>query len=113
MKVLIPVCIGVTCLALSGCATAKRHVHAAGDSPDYVTAIRISANVDGSDRFIFTPQDVRYEHKFWDRATNVTFNGEPWSDLDNSPSGWREFARDLDLSRARIAERQGRDVIAL
>lgn len=75
--------------------------------------IRITANVDGSDRFIFTPQEVRYEHKAWSPVTDVTFNGEPWTDLDESPPGWRDLGTQLDLSRARIAERHGRDVIAL
>lgn len=108
MKISMFACTLAACVALSGCATVKKSSHG-----EYETTIRVSATVDGSDRFIFTPQAVRYEHKFWDPATDVTFNGEPWTDLDHSPSGWPEFARDLDLSKARIVERHGRDVIAL
>lgn len=112
MNPLTCVCIAVACFGLSGCATGKKSIHA-GDSLDRVTTIRISANVDGSGRFIFTPEDVRYEHKFWSPPSDVAFNGEPWTDLDQSPPGWRDLGRQLDLSRAQIVERRGRDVIAL
>ena len=85
-----------------------------GDTGDaHVKLLRITANVDGSDRIIFTSQDVRYEHKFWLAPTEVTFDGKPWSELDQTPSGWSQFSKGLDLSRAWIVEREGRDVIAL
>jgi hypothetical protein len=75
--------------------------------------LRITANVDGSGRFIFTPLDARYEHMNWQPPTNVTINGKPWGELGHTPDGWRRFSDGLDLSRAWIVERKGRDVIAL
>ena len=40
-------------------------------------------------------------------------DGEPWTKLDQTPAAWRDYSRRLDLSKARIVQRQGRDVIAL
>ena len=79
----------------------------------YVSFFRITASVDGSGRIIFTAQDVRYEHKHWSPPWNVTFNGEPWSSLESTPAGWRELSGHLDLTKAWIVRRIGRDVIAL
>jgi hypothetical protein len=113
MKSLYLASLVVACLFLNGCTTCKTTGRATGDSSAYVTLIRISAEVDGSDRFIFTSHDVKHEHKFWSHPVDVTFNGEPWTDLDHTPPGWRDLGRQLDLSRAWIVKRQGRDVIAL
>lgn len=79
----------------------------------YVALIRITANVDGSDRFFFAPDNVRWEHKFWGNPTDVTFDGQPWTDLNHAPAGWRDLARPLDLRGAWIVHSQGRDVVAL
>ena len=73
----------------------------------------LTANVDGSGRFIFTRDNARYEHKHWSPPVDVTLNGESWSDLTHTPASWGEFCRGLDLSRARIVTRQGRDAVAL
>jgi hypothetical protein len=106
---------GVALLA-SGCATphthdtARRHHH---DAAPYVKLLSITANVDGSGRIIFTRDNVHYEHKNWELPTHVTFNNQPWNKLDQTPAGWREFCDGLDLSKARIVNREGRDVIAL
>ena len=75
--------------------------------------LRISAMLDGSCRISFTHQGVRYEHKSWVKPTDVMFDGEPWKDLDQTPPVWEQYGAKLDLSRAYIAERKGRDVIAL
>jgi len=114
-KLLIPLLCGCA-LLFSGCATppahdsARHHHHAA--SP-YVKLLSITANVDGSGRIIFTRDNVHYEHKNWQLPTHVTFNDQPWTELNQTPAGWREFCDGLDLSRARIVNREGRDVIAL
>ena len=79
----------------------------------YVELLRISANVDGSGRIVFTKNSMRYEHKYWSPPANVKVNGEPWTDLNHTPSSWGDFSRKLDLSRAWIAKRQGRDVAVL
>ncbi|MCX7009668.1 MAG: hypothetical protein NTY53_20895 [Kiritimatiellaeota bacterium] len=75
--------------------------------------LRISAMIDGSCRISFTHQGVRYEHKSWAKPKDVMFDGEPWQDLDQTPPVWEKYGAKLDLSRAYIAERKGRDVIAL
>ncbi|HUJ09238.1 MAG TPA: hypothetical protein VL171_04365 [Verrucomicrobiae bacterium] len=113
MKTLVFASLAVICFAMSGCTIYKDAIRTTDDSSAYVTLIRISATVDGSERFVFTPHSVCYEHKFWSRPTNVTFNGEPWTDLDHTPLSWPNLSRHLDLSRAWIVKRQGRDVIAL
>lgn len=78
-----------------------------------VAFLRVTANVDGSGRFVFTPRHAEYHHLNWSPPTQVTFNGEAWSQLDHNPTGWRHFVRGLDLTHAWIVERKGRDVIAL
>lgn len=75
--------------------------------------LNISARVDGSGRIIFTSQSVHYEHKHWGRPNHVLFDGEPWTKLDRTPVPWSDFGRRLDLSKAWIVKRKGRDVIAL
>jgi hypothetical protein len=75
--------------------------------------LHITANVDGSGRMIFTGRGARYENKNWSAPTDVTINGTAWEDLDKTPKQWKRFAKGLDLSRAWIVERHGRDVIAL
>jgi hypothetical protein len=75
--------------------------------------LHISGRVDGSGRIIFTADSVRYEHKHWRRPNHVLFAGEPWTKLDRTPPPWRDFGDRLDLSKAWIVKRRGRDVIAL
>jgi hypothetical protein len=43
----------------------------------------------------------------------VLFNGEPWMDLSTPPPQWDKLARTLDLPRAELIQRKGRDIIAL
>jgi hypothetical protein len=113
MKVLLYGLFLTVCLILCGCATCKRAapIFDVSSGPNFRT-VSITANVDGSGRFIFTGGSVHYEHNFWSRPTEVTFNGEAWRDLDRTPSGWRDLSR-LDLSRAWIVKRRGRDIVAL
>ncbi len=75
--------------------------------------LRISATVDGSGRIIVTRQSVHYEHKHWMPPTNVVFAGEPWLDLARTPPAWLEASAHLDLTKAWIVKRKGRDMIAL
>ena len=83
------------------------------ETGDQVTELTFSAVIDGSDRFIFTPDAAWNDHSTWNPPRNVMLNGEPWNDLTLPPVNWAETAKDLDLTRARIATRNGRDVIAL
>ena len=75
--------------------------------------LRISGRFDGSGRIVFSRNAVRYVHKHWARPKKVLFDGEPWTKLDRTPVPWRDFGDRLDLSKAWIVKRQGRDVIAM
>jgi hypothetical protein len=75
--------------------------------------LTFTATIDGSERFIFTRDNVWNEHGRWSPPTEVVFNGQPWEDLSQAPDGWAEFAAELDLSKATILTRNGRDTIAL
>lgn len=78
-----------------------------------VKLLRITAMVDGSGRVVFTRDRVRYEHRSWSRPTDIVFDGEAWTDLDHSPAAWQKIGSRLDLNKAWIVDRQGRDTIAL
>ena len=75
--------------------------------------ITISALVDGSERFVFTRDNVWDEHGHWQIPKEVTFNGEPWPDLSAPPPQWDKLAANLDLTKAVLLQRKGRDIIAL
>ena len=75
--------------------------------------LRITAYVDGSGRFIFTNQKVRYEHRNWEPPADVSFGGESWSNLAATPAVWRIIGGQLNLREAKIVSRKGRDIIAL
>ena len=75
--------------------------------------ITIAATIDGSERFIFTRDSVWDDHGRWQPPKDVLFNGTPWEDLTQAPAGWPELAPTLDLHKAVITVRNGRDVIAL
>jgi hypothetical protein len=93
---------------------AARHMKRTADSPSgSATLITISATIDGSDRIIFTPDNVWNSHGQWGPPQNVVFNGESWPDLSQPPHGWAELAKGLDLTGASIVARKGRDLIAL
>ncbi len=125
MKILKLGLVLVVCFSLCGCITSKKTDAAtksnigkiattSEDSSDaYLKLLRITAKVDGSGRIIFTSRTVRYEHKKWSPPTDVTFDGEPWTNLDRTPSVWRDFSGRLDLTRAWIVKRKGRDITAL
>src|SRR5690349_17313100 len=82
------------CFQLSGCkssATAQSNPQSrkAPSEESLGTAIKllhITANVDGSGRIIFTSQNVRYEHKHWSPPSEVTFDDQPWINLDQTPA---------------------------
>lgn len=95
------------CLVFCGCATSKQ-TGASGPK-----LLRISANVDGSGRFVFTSQTVVYEHRSWGPPKEVTFDEKPWFDLASTPSGWAAIGSQLDLRKASVVQRKGRDIIAL
>lgn len=75
--------------------------------------ITISATIDGSERFIFTRDTAWDDHGHWQPPRDVLFNGTPWEDLSQAPAGWAELAPTLELKKAIITVRNGRDIIAL
>ena len=75
--------------------------------------VTIAALVDGSERFVFTRDNVWDDHGQWQPPKEVTFNGEPWPDLAAPPPQWDKLAANLDLSKAVLLQRKGRDIIAL
>src|SRR5436190_17800829 len=75
--------------------------------------LTLTAIIDGSERFIFTRDNVWNEHGQWSPPKEVVLNGQPWEDLSHAPDGWGEFAANLDLNKAKILTRNGRDIIAL
>ncbi len=81
-------------------------------TPRLVT-LTLSAEIDGSDRFIFTRDNVWNDHGRWQAPKKLTLNGKPWIDVFIAPEGWTELAARLDLSKAALTTRKGRDVIAL
>jgi hypothetical protein len=68
--------------------------------------LRITATVDGSGRIVFTRNAVYYEHKHWSEPTDVTFDGEAWNALTETPGSWHYIATHYDLTRACILKRQ-------
>lgn len=118
MKARLPRLLLIVCLVAAGCATSKNSCGPnschSPDSPEaYGELVQFKAVVDGSGHIAFTRESARYEHKFWKAPWDVTLNGEPWFNLDQTPAGWTELCRELDLSHAKIVERTGRDVITL
>ena len=91
---------------LSSCTTAPKP---AVDPHEYLT---ISGVIDGSDKFTFTKERVKWTHLHWSEPVSMKFHGKRWLDLDKTPAQWNEFAN-LDLSHATIVRRKGRDVVAL
>jgi hypothetical protein len=99
-------------------APRSKAARSAGDeSSDAVDAqpqlVRISANVDGSGRIVFRKGKAVYEHKHWSRPVQVYFDGTPWTDLGTTPRSWADYSDELDLTKAWLVRRKGRDAIAL
>lgn len=92
-------------LSTSGCTTPKP----ATPSFEHLT---ISGQIDGSEKFIFTPAGVKWVHLHWSEPDDMTFQGKPWNNPRKTPAKWAEFAS-LSLPHARITKRKGRDLVAL
>jgi hypothetical protein len=83
------------------------------DEPAELVELTLQATIDGSDRFVFSRDKIKHEHGTLGSPRNVYLNSEPWENLNQSPEHWRELARDLDLEKAVLTWRNGRDVAAL
>lgn len=90
---------------------------APGGAADVILAqpqlVRIAATVDGSGHIVFTRAKATYEHKHWAPPTQVHFDGIPWLNLETTPPTWADYSSQLDLTKAWIVKRTGRDVVAL
>ncbi|MEY4387822.1 MAG: hypothetical protein RLY20_3105 [Verrucomicrobiota bacterium] len=113
MKTFRPLLFLSLALALAGCAPRRQCCGGPPLPAPKEKLLTLSATVDGSGRIVFTRASAHYEHKFWSPPWNVIFDGQPWTDLNRSPANWAALGNELDLSRARVFERKGRDVIAL
>src|SRR4051812_39662713 len=91
---------GVAVLLRKGEPSAATTMLKRGAAPAKTVTFTISAIIDGSERFIFTPENVWDEHGRWQPPKEVLFNGEPWMDLSTPPPQWDKLARTLDLPRA-------------
>lgn len=84
-----------------------------GKAPvDRIDHLTISGLIDGSEKFTFTHDGVKWRHLHWSPPSSMEFDGKSWTRLGETPEGWRRFASH-DLVRATIVRRHGRDVIAL
>lgn len=113
----IAVCVSFTAALTIGAPPLGSQKGFAEPFADAVAAqpklLQISGRFDGSGRIVFRRKTVQYEHRHWGRPQRVLFDGEPWVKLEKTPAPWRDVGKRLDLSKAWIVERSGRDVIAL
>jgi hypothetical protein len=78
------------------------------------TRLKITGEIDGSDRVRITAREATWEHKTFSPPSNVELNGVPW-DVRQLPVLLSDAARPflppgVDLSSARVVSRKGRDV---
>ncbi|MFO1441075.1 MAG: hypothetical protein U1F81_22340 [Verrucomicrobiaceae bacterium] len=84
-----------------------------GKAPaERIDHLTISGLIDGSEKFTFTPDAVKWRHLHWSTPSSMEFDGQSWTRLGKTPEAWRRFGSH-DLTRASIIRRHGRDVIAL
>ena len=75
--------------------------------------VRISGNIDGSGRIVFARGKMQYIHHHWTPPANMMLDGDPWHNLNETPPTWSDYSHRLDLTKAWIVKRKGRDTIAL
>jgi hypothetical protein len=82
-----------------------------------VAKLKITAQIDGSDRFKFTATEASWDHKAWSYPAHVTLNGVPWdpqSENVRKNEGTNRFLPSgIDFSTARIVGRKGRDLATM
>lgn len=74
--------------------------------------LTITGLIDGSEKFIFSPAGVKWVHRHWSEPDDMTFQGRPWTNPRKTPAQWAKYAT-LDLPRATITKRKGRDLVTL
>ncbi len=79
--------------------------------------LKISAQIDGSERVKITTREASWEHKAYEYPANVSLNGVPWPVEQNSilkNEGTNTFLTSgVDFSTARIVGRKGRDLATM
>ncbi|MBN8422401.1 MAG: hypothetical protein J0L73_26035 [Verrucomicrobia bacterium] len=106
MKPLLSTACALALLFSAASCTTPRPPAAAHES------LTISGLIDGSEKFIFSPAGVQWAHLHWSEPDDMTFQGSHWYNPCKTPVQWARYAA-LDLPRARIIKRQGRDLVAL
>jgi hypothetical protein len=89
----------------------------AAERPAEPLALRIVADIDGSDRMLISGQEVLWIHRHWDWPSRVSINGVPWEPR-HTPVLGEELRQSLippgvDFSSARMTVHQGRDTVVL
>lgn len=108
MKPYLPAILLLVATAWSGDGLEPDRLRAA--QPKLLT---VSGTFDGSGRIAFTRAGVRYEHMHWGAPSGVLFDDEPWNDFDRTPAAWLDIVDRVDLTKAWVVCREGRDVLAL
>jgi len=73
----------------------------------------LSMNAEGSGVFVFRSTGAVYRHKHWGGPGEVRINGQPWTNLSETPPEWAKLVATVNPSTARVVAREGRDTIAL
>ena len=103
----------VVVFVLGTCATL---VHAI-EHPSDPLVLRISVDIDGSDRLLISGQEVLWIHRHWDWPDRVSINDVQWQPR-HSPVLGEElrqslFSAPVDFSSGRMTVHQGRDTVVL
>lgn len=105
--------VAVFTLVLAVLVSRRMNREQVAPPPESVKLLTLSAIIDGSGRFIFATNSVRIDNRHYNPPADILFDGEPWTEVKSPPPRWLEIAPELDLSRARIVQRRGRDIMAL
>lgn len=75
--------------------------------------LTISAKVDGSGKFIIKKDQITYTHLHWGKPENVLIDGKKWENLDEPFKISKEFSGAINLQKAKVLKKKGRDVVAM
>ena len=109
MKTLWQTIYLVSACMMCSCATTEHATSPGKGGTKYFT---IAGMIDGSEQFVFTQNKITWTHKSWGKPEDMMFGGQSWPELTQTPKEWLAAGK-LDLSKARITKREGRDTIAL
>lgn len=73
------------------------------------STMTLEATIDGSGKFIFSENQIRYQHSSWDYPSNVMINGRKWNNLQDPFMLEKKY----NYSSAEVIDRKGRDMISM